>query len=91
MDADTVQIIRDHHNPHKSDPMVEYGAKRSPQLIQLICVADALTSMTTERAYRAACSTEHALAELRRCAGRQFAPNAVEAAHKLTLQRGAAA
>jgi HD-GYP domain-containing protein (c-di-GMP phosphodiesterase class II) len=35
--------------------------------------------MTTDRSYRAARSTEEALAELRRCSGTDFDPDVVEA------------
>jgi diguanylate cyclase (GGDEF)-like protein/putative nucleotidyltransferase with HDIG domain len=45
---------------------------------RLILVADAFDAMTSERAYRRAASPEEALAELRRCAGRQFDPDCVE-------------
>lgn len=46
---------------------------------RLLAVADAFDTMTTSRAYRPALSVEHAVNELRRCAGAQFCPVAVEA------------
>ncbi len=41
---------------------------------RIIAVCDAFDAMTTTRPYRAAMSVEEAIAELRRCAGRQFDP-----------------
>jgi diguanylate cyclase (GGDEF)-like protein/putative nucleotidyltransferase with HDIG domain len=46
---------------------------------RIIFVADAFDAMTSDRAYRPRCSTEEALAELRRCAGTQFDPTIVAA------------
>ena len=45
----------------------------------LIAVADAFDTMTTDRSYRAALRTEHALEELHRYSGTQFSPLAVDA------------
>lgn len=50
-----------------------------PVLARIIAVADAFDAMTTTRAYSTARSPEAAIAELRRCAGTQFDPRAVEA------------
>jgi diguanylate cyclase (GGDEF)-like protein len=46
---------------------------------RIIAVCDAYGAMLAERPYRAARSRADALAELRRCAGRQFDPAVVEA------------
>jgi two-component system cell cycle response regulator len=46
---------------------------------RIISVCDAYEAMTTERSYRAAITPESACRELRRCAGTQFDPAAVEA------------
>ncbi len=46
---------------------------------RILAVADAYDAMTSDRPYRAALSREKALDELRRCSGRQFDPNIVEA------------
>jgi diguanylate cyclase (GGDEF)-like protein/putative nucleotidyltransferase with HDIG domain len=45
---------------------------------RLLLVADAFDAMTSDRAYRAAMPVADALAELRRCAGRQFDARCVE-------------
>jgi PAS domain S-box-containing protein/diguanylate cyclase (GGDEF)-like protein len=45
-----------------------------PLPARIISMCDAYVAMTTDRPYRAAISTGDAIAELRRCAGRQFDP-----------------
>ncbi len=50
-----------------------------PMGARILAVADTFDSITTDRPYRAALSTEHAIRELRRCSGNQFCPIAVEA------------
>jgi HD-GYP domain-containing protein (c-di-GMP phosphodiesterase class II) len=44
-----------------------------------VCCTDAFSAMTTNRPYRAAMSTEAALAEIQRCAGSHFDPEVVAA------------
>ena len=46
---------------------------------RIISVCDAYHAMISNRAYRAARSSDAAIAELRRCAGSQFDPVVVEA------------
>ena len=46
----------------------------------ILAVADAIDTITTGRPYRGARPMAEALAELRRCSGRQFSPRVVEAA-----------
>jgi diguanylate cyclase (GGDEF)-like protein/putative nucleotidyltransferase with HDIG domain len=46
---------------------------------RLLTVADCFDTMVTNRAYRKACSTDEAVAELRRCCGTQFDPVLVQA------------
>jgi xanthosine utilization system XapX-like protein/HD superfamily phosphohydrolase YqeK len=50
-----------------------------PEFARIISVADAFDSMTSNRSYRAACTVEEAIEELRGCAGPQFDPVMVEA------------
>jgi hypothetical protein len=50
-----------------------------PEFARVIAVADAFDSMTTTRSYRGARTLEEAIVELRRCAGKQFDPDMVEA------------
>ena len=46
---------------------------------RIVAVADAFDAMTAERPYNAAITPQHALTELRRCAGTQFDPVVVDA------------
>ena len=46
---------------------------------RIISVVDSYDAMTSSRPYRSAMPHEHAMAELRRCAGTQFDPQVVEA------------
>jgi putative nucleotidyltransferase with HDIG domain len=50
---------------------------------RIIFVADAFDAMTSHRPYGRIMTTQEALAELRRCAGKQFDPMVVEAIHEL--------
>jgi diguanylate cyclase (GGDEF)-like protein/putative nucleotidyltransferase with HDIG domain len=60
---------------------------RIPLGARIIFVADAYDAMTSERVYRRRVTSEHAIAELERCAGSQFDPEIVAAlANELALQ-----
>jgi putative nucleotidyltransferase with HDIG domain len=74
IDQDTVACVRQHHRPWRGTSSVSVAAK-------VICVADALVAMMSDRAYRPARSAVDALEELRRGAGPQFDPAVVSAAH----------
>ncbi|MCY2931672.1 MAG: diguanylate cyclase [Planctomycetota bacterium] len=74
IDQDTVACIRQHHRPWRGASIASVAAK-------VICVADALVAMMSDRAYRSARSAVEALSELRRGAGAQFDPAVVSAAH----------
>jgi diguanylate cyclase (GGDEF)-like protein len=50
-----------------------------PEASRIVLVADAYDAITSDRAYRTACSSEEALAELERHAGTQFDPRCVAA------------
>ena len=73
-DQDLAACVRQHHRPWRGFSSVSAAAK-------VICVADALAAMMSQRAYRPALSAVDALAELRRGAGSQFEPAVVSAAH----------
>jgi diguanylate cyclase (GGDEF)-like protein/putative nucleotidyltransferase with HDIG domain len=53
--------------------------ERIPLGARIIFVADAYDAMTSERVYRRRVAPEQAIAELKRCAGRQFDPEIVNA------------
>jgi HD-GYP domain-containing protein (c-di-GMP phosphodiesterase class II) len=55
------------------------AGEQIPLVARIVCVCDAYSAMTTDRPYRAARSADEALAEVRRCAGAQFDPAAVDA------------
>jgi HD-GYP domain-containing protein (c-di-GMP phosphodiesterase class II) len=50
-----------------------------PLIARIVCCTDAFSAMTANRPYRAAMTTELALAELERCAGTHFDPRVVDA------------
>jgi diguanylate cyclase (GGDEF)-like protein len=54
---------------------------------RIIAVCDAFDAMTSDRPYRAAMSVEAALDEIRRCAGTQFDPRAVQALTSVVRER----
>jgi HD-GYP domain-containing protein (c-di-GMP phosphodiesterase class II) len=57
----------------------------------IIAVCDAYDAMVSERPYRSAMSTRCALAELRECAGTQFAPRVVDVFCTVVAERAAVA
>ena len=54
---------------------------------RIITICDSFRAMLDERAYKPAITLEHALAELRRCAGTQFDPSLVEVFCRLVSER----
>ena len=50
-----------------------------PRLARIIAVADTFDAMTSERSYRKALTKEEACAEVERCRGTQFDPEAADA------------
>lgn len=57
----------------------EKTGQRPSRESAILAVADAFDAITTTRSYRVALSQQYAFEELRRCAGSQFSPDAVEA------------
>jgi diguanylate cyclase (GGDEF)-like protein/putative nucleotidyltransferase with HDIG domain len=57
-----------------------------PLEARIIFVADSFEAMTSDRPYRAGMPVEDAVAELRRCAGKQFQPEIVETLARLIAQ-----
>lgn len=55
---------------------------------RIICVADSLDTLISDRPYRAGMTLDQALAEIRRCAGTQFDPQVVAALDQVVEQYG---
>jgi len=55
------------------------AGEQIPLIARIVCACDALSAMTTDRPYRAARTSNDALAELQRCSGTQFDPRVVAA------------
>ena len=69
-----------HHHEHLDGSGYPHGlrADEIPLQSRIILVADAYEAMISDRPYRRGRPPEEAIAELRRCAGRQFDPGIVE-------------
>ena len=76
----TADLILYHHEHHDGKGYPE-GLKgdQIPIGSQIIAVADAFETMTTDRAYRAAMTIDQAIDELNKNSGTQFSPKVVEA------------
>ncbi|MFG0287375.1 MAG: diguanylate cyclase [Rhodopirellula sp. JB044] len=79
-------VIRYHHSMTR-DPSNSQTIdfKNTPISSRLLKIADTYDSMTSDRSYRKGCSSEEAVAELRRCAGTQFDTELVEHFLKRTV------
>lgn len=78
--ADALAGIRHHHERMDGSGYPDgLAGDRIPLVARIIMVCDAFDSMTSTRTYRVPMTMEQALAELRRCAGTQFDPAAVDA------------
>ena len=87
--APAIDIVRFHHErlDGKGYP---HGVKEEElsDIVRIVTAVDAFDAMTSTRSYRQALSIEAAIAELRRCAGRQFDPRMVEALAKVVDRVG---
>lgn len=81
-DEVVVEMVRYHHARYDGDAGPAEGG-RVPLGARVVCVADALVTMTSDRSYSKARSYTEALAELRRGRATLFDPQAVVAAHIL--------
>ncbi len=76
--ADVGAIVRASHEDYDGTGYPDGVAGDAIPIEARICAAcDALSAMTTDRAYRSAMSLEGAIDELQRCAGSQFDPAVV--------------
>lgn len=81
-------IVRHHHERYDGQGYPDGVSSRHYPLSAVICVADAYDTMTSDRPYRSrALNHQEALEELRRHAGTQFMPQAVEACVRVMAQR----
>jgi putative nucleotidyltransferase with HDIG domain len=77
---DVLRIVRSHHERLDGGGFPDgLRGKRIPLEARIVAVADAFDAMTTRRPYRESRPPAEALAELRRVAGSQLDPEAVEA------------
>jgi len=80
-----IEMVRYHHARFDDESTRAEGG-RVPLGARVVCVADALVTMTSNRAYSRARTYTEALAELRRGRSTLFDPQAVVAAHILGAQ-----
>ncbi len=74
------EIVRSSHERYDGNGYPDrLASEHIPLGARIVAVCDSFDAMTTTRSYRAAISTEDAIAELERCAGTQFDPRVVEA------------
>lgn len=77
---DVLRIVRSHHERLDGRGFPDgLRGEKIPFEARIVAVADAFDAMTTERPYRPSRSAEAAIGELRRVAGTQLDPMAVEA------------
>jgi HD-GYP domain-containing protein (c-di-GMP phosphodiesterase class II) len=75
----SIDTIRHHHERWDGTGYPDgLKGERIPLGARIIAVADAFDAMTSDRVYRAALSTDEALAELRKGRGTQFDPQIVD-------------
>lgn len=77
---DVLRIVRSHHERLDGRGFPDgLRGEKIPMEARIVAVADSFDAMTTERPYRLSKSAEAAIEELRRVAGTQLDPAAVEA------------
>jgi diguanylate cyclase (GGDEF)-like protein len=90
--AHTAPLIRSSHERIDGNGYPDgLAGEQIPIGARIIAVCDAFDAMTSDRPYRAATTSEAALAELARCAGSQFDPEVVRAFAAMTDLAGVVA
>jgi putative nucleotidyltransferase with HDIG domain len=87
--APALDVVRYHHE-RLDGRGYPYGVSSDDLdlMVRIVTAADAFDAMTSTRSYRRALTVGDAIAELRRCAGRQFDPVVVESVAKVTAAAG---
>jgi putative nucleotidyltransferase with HDIG domain len=79
-DKEILKAVRHHHERYDGAGYPDgLKGEQIPQLARIIAVADTFDAMTSERSYRKALTEEEACAEVERCRGTQFDPEAADA------------
>ena len=79
-----VEMVSHHHDHYDGSGLNQtVGGEDIPLGARVLAVADAFDAMTSDRPYRAALSTDKAIAEIGRCTGTQFDPLVVTAFLKI--------
>ena len=79
-DKEILRAVRHHHERYDGNGYPDgLKGERIPQMARIIAVADTFDAMTSERPYRKALTKEVACAEVERCRGTQFDPEAADA------------
>lgn len=90
--GDVREIVRCHHERYDGEGYPRgLKGEEIPLGARIFALVDAYDAMTSHRPYRKACSSEDALAELRRCSGSQFDPQVVDAFVRAMERQPAAA
>jgi diguanylate cyclase (GGDEF)-like protein/putative nucleotidyltransferase with HDIG domain len=75
-----VPLVRHHHEWYDGEGYPDrLKGSEIPLGAAILSLADAFDTMTTRRVYRQALPVEEALTEVKRCSGRQFHPESVQA------------
>jgi putative two-component system response regulator len=83
-----LHIVRSHHERMDGRGVPDHLSRGAiPLEARIVAVADSFDAMTSDRPYRRGLSMDAAIAELRRCAGRQYDP-AVVAAFDAAVEAG---
>jgi putative two-component system response regulator len=79
-DKEILKAVRHHHERYDGWGYPDgLQGEQIPRLARIIAVADTFDAMTSERSYRKALTKEEACAEVERCRGTQFDPEAADA------------
>lgn len=81
-------IVRHHHERFDGGGYPDrLGGEKISLGARIVAVADAFDAMTSTRTYRSALSFDKTMDEIRRCRGRQFDPNVVDALLALVVKQ----